>query len=146
MSRKTSKRDEELAGQIHSAAIHLLRRLRREDAGSGLNAPRLSALSVMVFAGEVTLGELAAAEQVRPPTMSRIVDALAELGLAEKRTNANDGRITLIRATAKGKKLMLAGRERRVRTLLRQLAELKTGERETLEKAMAILAGMTAKM
>ena len=122
MSRKTSKRDEELAGQIHSAAIHLLRRLRREDAGSGLNAPRLSALSVMVFAGEVTLGELAAAEQVRPPTMTRIVDALAELGLAEKRTNANDGRSTLIRATAKGKKLMLAGRERRVRALLRQLA------------------------
>ena len=67
MSRKTSKRDEELAGRIHSAAIHLLRRLRREDAGSGLNAPRLSALSVIVFAGEVTLGELAAAEQVRPP-------------------------------------------------------------------------------
>lgn len=146
MSRKTSKRDEELAGQIHSAAIHLLRRLRREDAGSGLNAPRLSALSVMVFAGEVTLGDLAAAEQVRPPTMTRIVDALAELGLAEKRTNANDGRSTLIRATAKGKKLMLAGRERRVRALLRQLAQLKTGERETLEKAMGILAGMIAKM
>ncbi len=146
MSRKTSKRDEELAGQIHSTAIHLLRRLRREDAGSGLNAPRLSALSVMVFAGEVTLGELAAAEQVRPPTMSRIVDALAELGLAEKRTNANDGRSTLIRATAKGKKLMRAGRERRVRALLRQLAELKTSERETLAKAMGILAGMIAKM
>lgn len=146
MSRKTSKRDEELAGQIHSAAIHLLRRLRREDAGSGLNAPRLSALSVMVFSGEVTLGELAAAEQVRPPTMTRIVDALAGLGLVEKRTNANDGRSTLIRATAKGKELMLAGRERRVRALLRQLAELKTGERETLEKAMGILAGMIAKM
>lgn len=144
MSRKTSKKDEHLAGQIHSSAIHLLRRLRREDGGTGLNAPRLSALSVIVFSGEVKLGELAAAEQVRPPTMTRIVDALVELGLAEKRPNSLDGRSTLIRATAKGKKLMLAGRERRVRALARPVAELETGERETLEKAVAILGRVIA--
>lgn len=146
MSRKNSKRDEELAGQIHSAAIHLLRRLRREDAGSGLNAPRLSALSVIVFAGEVTLGELAAAEQVRPPTMTRIVDALREQGLVEKRPNARDGRSTLISATGEGRALMYAGRERRVRALARQLAELGSNERERLEEAMKILARVIAKI
>jgi len=142
MSRKNLKRDDELAGRIHSAAIHLLRRLRREDAGSGLNAPRLSALSVIVFAGEVTLGELAAAEQVRPPTMTRIVDALVELGLVKRRPNANDGRSTLIGATAAGKELMLAGRERRVRALARQVAELTANERGALEEAMTILERM----
>ncbi|MDQ3996553.1 MAG: hypothetical protein M3303_05995, partial [Gemmatimonadota bacterium] len=66
----------ELADRLHSAAIHLLRRLRREDARTGLSGPRLSALSVVVFAGPLTLGELAAAEQVRPPTMTRLVRAL----------------------------------------------------------------------
>ena len=146
MSRKTSKRDEELAGRIHSAAIHLLRRLRREDAGSGLNAPRLSALSVIVFAGEVTLGDLAAAEQVRPPTMTRMVDALAELGLVEKRPNAKDGRSTLIRATPAGKELMLAGRERRVRALAAEIARLDPGEREQLAAGTEILSRTIADM
>ena len=80
MSTINLEESEILADVLHSAAIHLLRKLRREDAASGLNAPRLSALSVVVFAGPVTLGELAGAEQVRPPTMTRIVDALAEQG------------------------------------------------------------------
>jgi len=63
---------EALADQLHSAAIHLLRQLRKEDDTSGLSAPRLSALSVVVFGGPLTLGALARAEQVRPPTMTRI--------------------------------------------------------------------------
>ncbi len=146
MSRKNSNRNDELAGQIHSAAIHLLRRLRREDAGSGLNAARLSALSVLVLAGVVRLGARAAAEQGRPPTMTRIANALVEMGLVERRGNARDGRSTLISATEKGKALMLAGRDRRVQALARQLAEVGMGERETLEKAMTILAGVIAKI
>ena len=62
---------DELADRWHSLAIHLLRRLRREDVKAGLTGPRLSALSVIVFAGPVTLGELAAAEQVAPPTVTK---------------------------------------------------------------------------
>lgn len=76
MTKKISRESQDLADQIHSVSIHLLRKLRREDRGSGLSAPRLSALSVIVFAGPVTLGALATAEQVRPPTMTRIVNAL----------------------------------------------------------------------
>ena len=109
MSTEISKESEILADVLHSAAIHLLRKLRREDAASGLNAPRLSALSVVVFAGPVTLGDLAGAEQVRPPTMTRIVDALAEQGLVVKKKNAQDGRSTLIHATACGKEVADAG-------------------------------------
>jgi DNA-binding MarR family transcriptional regulator len=84
MSNKILTTSQEIADHLHSAAIHLLRKLRKEDEGSGLNAPRLSALSVIVFAGPITLGDLAAAEQVRPPTMTRIVNALEQQGLVLK--------------------------------------------------------------
>ncbi|MGC2612538.1 MAG: MarR family transcriptional regulator [Terracidiphilus sp.] len=133
-----------LADQLHSAAIHLLRKLRREDAASGLNAPRLSALSVIVFAGPVTLGDLAAAEQVRPPTMTRIVDALADQGLVVKKKNADDGRSTLIHATAAGKKLLMRGRERRVRALAVRIATLDAKERAALGEAAEILRKVIA--
>src|SRR6476661_10655355 len=79
--------------RLHSAAIHLLRRLRREDDASGLSAPRLSALSVVVFGGPLTLGALAAAEQVRPPTMTRIVSALEAAGLVQREPGPRDGRV-----------------------------------------------------
>jgi DNA-binding MarR family transcriptional regulator len=144
MSTQISEDAKVLADQLHSAAIHLLRKLRREDAASGLNAPRLSALSVVVFAGPVTLGDLAAAEQVRPPTMTRIVDALAEQRLVVKKKNADDGRSTLIQATAAGKKLLMRGRERRVRALATQIAELRPVDRMALGSAAEILKKVIA--
>jgi len=63
----------ELADRLHSAAIHVLRRVAREDTASGLGGPALSALSVVVFGGPLSLGKLAEAEQVTPPTMTRTV-------------------------------------------------------------------------
>jgi len=144
MSTQISEESKVLADVLHSAAIHLLRKLRREDAASGLNAPRLSALSVAVFAGPMTLGDLASAEQVRPPTMTRIVDALAELGLVVKKKNALDGRSTLIHATARGKKLLMQGRERRVRALSAQIAVLGEKERAALRDAAEILKRVIA--
>lgn len=135
-----------LADVLHSAAIHLLRKLRRKDAASGLNAPRLSALSVVVFAGPVALGELASAEQVRPPTMTRIVDALAEQGLVVKKRNAQDGRSTLIHATAAGKRLLTQGRERRVRALSARIAALNAKDRAALGNATKILRRVIAEI
>ncbi|HEY2859947.1 MAG TPA: MarR family transcriptional regulator [Terracidiphilus sp.] len=139
MAREISTSAEDLADRLHSAAIHLLRRLRREDDASGLNAPRLSALSVIVFAGPVTLGDLARAEQVRPPTMTRIVDALVELRLVTKRPHPDDKRSTLIAATAAGRKLLMAGRERRVHALSRQIAALSPADEQQLRSAVEIL-------
>ena len=144
MSTQISEDSKNLADKLHSSAIHLLRKLRREDAASGLNAPRLSALSVVVFAGPVTLGDLAAAEQVRPPTMTRIVDALAEQGLVVKRKNARDGRSTLIHATATGKKLLMQGRERRVRALAAQIGALGPDDLAALGTATEILRKVIA--
>src|SRR5918999_325999 len=106
-----------LADRLHSAAIHLLRRLRRVDATTGLSGPRLSALSVVVFGGPLTLGELAAAEQVKPPTMTRLVRALEARGLVSRETDEHDGRVVRLRATAKGRSLMAQGRARRGRGL-----------------------------
>ena len=119
-----SPRPEQLADQLHSAAISLLRRLRREDEAIGITSPRLSALSVVVFGGPLTLGQLARAEQVKPPTMTRIVTGLAEDGLVTRRSDPSDGRLTQIHATAKGRRILAAGRARRVSTLKAAVAAL----------------------
>jgi len=139
MSNETLTNSQNIAGQLHSAAIHLLRKLRKEDEGSGLNAPRLSALSVIVFGGPITLGDLATAEQVRPPTMTRIVNALEEQGLVTKKQNKDDGRSTLLSATPAGKKLLMEGRARRVRALAKQIAALSREQRSALQEAAEIL-------
>jgi DNA-binding MarR family transcriptional regulator len=133
----------DLADQIHSAAIHLLRRLRHEDGNTGLNTPRLSALSVIIFAGPLTLGDLAAAEQVRPPTMTRIVDALVDLGLAIRSRNALDGRSVYASATTAGKKLLMRGRLRRVEALANQIVALSAAERDVLQQSARILQRIT---
>jgi DNA-binding MarR family transcriptional regulator len=134
-SRKPEARAEALADKLHSSAIHLLRQLRKEDDATGLSAPRLSALSVVVFGGPLTLGQLAAAEQVKPPTMTRIVTGLEKDGLVQRIGDPRDRRLTRIKATTKGQKVLAAGRARRVEKLaaavrvLRgsQLAELTRG-------------------
>src|SRR5688500_15022100 len=81
-----------IADRLHSAAIHLLRSVRRQDRQAGVGPARLSALSVLVFGGSRTAGELAAEEQVRPPTMTRIVAGLVRDGLARRRPEEKDRR------------------------------------------------------
>ncbi len=130
---------EQVAARLHSASIRLLRLLRREDDSSGLSAPRLSALSVLVFAGPQSLAELAAAEQVRPPTMSRIVDGLVEAGLVTREVKPGDRRSVRIAATEEGRRLLEAGRERRVRALTSRLARLAESERRALTRGVEIL-------
>jgi len=139
MASRISKDHEKIAEQLHSVSIHLLRKLRREDESAGLNAPRLSALSVIVFGGPVTLGALAAAEQVRPPTMTRIVNALEEQGLVTREKTSGDARRTYLSATPAGRSLLLAGRERRVRALANQIRKLSTERLATLQSAAEIL-------
>jgi len=129
----------ELATRLHAATIRLLRTLRREDDGTGLSAPRLSALSVVAFAGPLSLAELAAAEQVRPPTMSRIVDALVAAGLVTRAPDPADRRSVRIAATAKGRAVMEAGRARRVGALVERLARLSAAERRALARGVGIV-------
>ena len=130
---------QDMATSLHAAAIRLLRTLRREDAASGISAPRLSALSVIVFAGPMSLAELADAEQVRAPTMSRIVEALVQAGLATRDPHPSNRRMVRIAATAEGKRLLEAGRERRVRALTGRIARLADSERRALARGVEIL-------
>jgi DNA-binding MarR family transcriptional regulator len=137
----TGTRDElrETAERLHAAAIRLLRTLRREDDGSGLTAPRLSALSVIVFAGPLSLAALAEAEQVRPPTMSRIVDALVARGLVTRTPDPNDRRTIRIAATEAGIALLHAGRARRVEALVARLAGFSGPDRRALARGLLAL-------
>lgn len=129
----------DLADRLHSVAIHLLRRLRREDDASGLPAPQLSALSVIVFGGPVTLGALANAEQVRPPTITKLVAALEAQGLVEREVDAADRRVVRVKATATGTRLLQEGRRRRVASLAKSLRGLSRTERALLGKAVPVL-------
>ncbi len=127
------------ADRLHSAAIHLLRRVRKQDLASGVGPAQLSALSVLVFAGPRTLGELAAAEQVKPPTMSRVVAALKRSHLIEITRDPLDARRVNIRATAKGTRLLQQGRQRRIEYLAAHLGTLTSGELAQLGAAADIL-------
>lgn len=137
--RKPEARAEALADQLHSAAIHLLRHLRKEDDASGLSAPRLSALSVVVFGGPLTLGKLAAAEQVKPPTMTRIVTGLEKEGLVKRIGDPRDRRLTRIQATMKGQKVLTAGRARRVEKLAAAVRDLRGSELAELTRGVQLL-------
>lgn len=139
MSISRKKRNEDLADRLHSAAIHLLRTLRRVDDETGLTAPRLSVLSVLVFAGPRTLGQLAKAEQVRPPTMTRLIAALEDDGFVKRAADSSDGRITIISATKKGEALMWLGRSRRVESLAARLDKLSKPELSELDHAAAMI-------
>ena len=136
-------RTEQTAERLHSAAIRMLRMLRRQDSASGVTGPRLSALSVLVFAKGMSLAELAAAEQVSAPTMTRLVDGLVRRGLVTRETEPGDRRRVRIAATGEGVRLLEEGRARRVRALSERLGRLADSERRALERAAELLERIT---
>jgi DNA-binding MarR family transcriptional regulator len=141
----SSSETHDVADGLHSAAIHLLRRLRKVDEASGLTAARLSALSVLVFGGPTTVGELARMEQVSAPTMSRLVRGLERDGLAVREALAEDGRVVRVRATDRGRALLERGRERRVAELVSLIEGLTPEDRAALGSATEILERVLAR-
>ena len=128
-----------VADRLHSAAIHLLRRVRKQDVATGEGPARLSALSVLVFGGPKSLGELATAEQIKPPTMSRVVAGLARSRLVAIAADPHDARRMQIRATAKGVRLLQKGRQLRIAYLSSHLDTLAPEELAKLGEAVEIL-------
>lgn len=128
-----------LADRLHAAAIHVLRRVRRVDPGSGVTAARLSALSVVVHAGPLPVGELAEREQVSAPTMSRMLNGMEENDLVKRRASSDDGRVVLVETTARGRRVLERARERRVEELAGALAELSKAERAAVARAVEVL-------
>ena len=141
-----SDSDEALADVLHSAAIHLLRGLRKGDTLTGLSPARLSALSVVVFAGPLRISDLARAEQVKTPTITPIVAALENADLIVREKDDKDARAAVLRATAKGQKLMAEGRARRVARLTTALRDLSASERRTLRAAASLMQQLAKKI
>src|SRR6266480_3230112 len=123
----------EAADRLHSAAIHLLRRLRIRDRETGVGPAQLSALSVLVFGGPKSLAQLAEAEQVKAPTMSRIVAGLVRSKLAHMISDKNDRRAVVISPTSKGIALMQQARVRRVESLARAVNVLDIADIQLLK-------------
>ncbi len=144
-SRRTSpaREVEVVADRLHSAALHLLRRLRTEDDVLGISPPRLSALSVVVFAGPLGIGTLAAAEGVAAPTMTRLVDSLEHDGLVRRRRDPNDARGVIVEATANGRRVLTKGRQQRVRTLAEGLTTLSREELAEIGRGAELIERVT---
>ena len=132
-------RKTEVADRLHSAAIHLLRRAAEEDKAAGLSRARLSALSVVVFRGPLTLGELAAAESVRSATMTGIVNGLEHDRLVRRRPHGTDRRAVSVEATAAGRRLLDRARTRRIEHVAAKLDDLSDDELEVLGHAAELV-------
>ena len=143
-SRTSTNRRTAIADALHSAAIHLLRGVRKEDARTGVGPARLSALSVLVFGGPMRLTELALIEQVKPPTMTKVIAGLEVAGLVGRQGDPDDARAVRLEATARGTKLLQQGRRRRIKRLAAALQTLTIDEVEVLARAAAIIERVSA--
>jgi DNA-binding MarR family transcriptional regulator len=132
----------EVADALHSAAIHLLRAVRRVDDETGLSPARLSALSVIVFGGPVTVGELAAAESIRSPSATSLVTALENDGLVRRVPNPADQRSVHVHATLEGRHLLDRARARRLELLAGRLARLDEDELVILRTAARLMENL----
>ena len=129
----------ELAARLANLSTVLQRELAHSDGGDGLTRSRLSALALLVLGGPRTLGQLAASERVKPPTMTRLVHAMEADGLVERAPNPSDGRSVIIRATAIGERQLERGRTRQIAPLAESISDLDRSERRQLEDASDVL-------
>jgi DNA-binding MarR family transcriptional regulator len=129
-----------LANALRPAVMRLARRLRQmQDESLGLNPNQLSAMSVLLNSGDQLMGELAAQERVRPPSMTRIVNSLEARGFVTRRLDPRDHRQCLVSLTDSGRQVLLANRRRRDQWLAVRIAGLDPAEREVLRRAVAVL-------
>jgi len=131
-----------MAERLHSVALHLMRGLRRQDEALSVGPARLSALSVLL-SGPKTISELAESEQVRLPTMTRIVSGLEELGLARRVPHPTDRRSVLVEMTDTGAETIAAGRRLRVERLARTLRDLDAADLAHVDEALDVLERVT---
>jgi len=128
-----------LAASLQDLAHRIDRRLRSADAGGAIPPAQLSALAVLVAQGALTLGDLAAIEQVTPPSMSRTVDELERHGLVRRARDKRDRRVVYAVATREGSRLLAEARHDRLRPVARALTGLDEDDHELLTRALALL-------
>jgi DNA-binding MarR family transcriptional regulator len=130
--------DAELAARLRLAVTRLSRRVRQQVAG-GMTPSQVSALATVERLGDPTLGELAASEQVRPPSMTRMVVGLESAGLVARSADADDRRVARVRLTAEGRRALQRSRSLRTAFLARRLRRLSPAERDALGELVSLL-------
>jgi len=130
--------DAELAARLRLSVTRLNRRLRQQSDFEA-TASQISALATIERIGPVTIGDLSAAERVQPPSMTRIVAALEDLGLIERATDPSDRRVARVGVTPLGRRLLERSRSRKNAYLASRLRSLSRDDRTTLAQAADIL-------
>jgi DNA-binding MarR family transcriptional regulator len=134
----------ELAARLRTTVGRLSRLLRRH-AGTGLPLSLQSALATIADRGPVSLGDLAAIEQIAPPTVTKFVGKLEEEGLVERRTDTDDRRVTLVSVTRTGRHRLEQARRRRDAWLAERLAGLGADDLERLASGAAVLEALVGR-
>jgi DNA-binding MarR family transcriptional regulator len=137
--------DAALASALRLSVMRLARRMRAERADSALTLTQLAALASVERLGPVTPGDLADAERVQPPSMTRVVASLQDAGLVQRAPHPSDGRQALLTVTPAGAALLREDRRRREAWLARQLAELSDDDRARLRDAVEVLDRLAAR-
>ena len=134
-----------LATELRFSVMRLRRRLVRErHPDNDLSLSAMAVLWALHRHGDLTVGALASREQVRPPSMTRTVNCLADDGLVSREAHPTDGRQVVVRLTEEGSAVVHADAARRDRWLSRRLEELTPAERDVLRRAAPILQRIAA--
>ncbi len=128
-----------LSTSLRIGVMRLGRRLRQEGQRDGLTPTQLATLATLDKSGPLSLGELAAAERVQPPSMTRVIVALEAAGLVARSADPTDGRVALVSATRAGRAALGAIRRRRDAWLELRLAALPPQDIEILRQAAEVL-------
>ncbi|WP_395728264.1 MarR family winged helix-turn-helix transcriptional regulator [Nakamurella sp.] len=136
--------NDSLASELRLSVHRLTRRLRQQTPTDGLTLTQLSALAVIWREGPLTAGDLAAKEQVRPPSITRVLTGLEALGLVQRTDNPRDGRQVLVRITPEGDRRLVEYVRVRELWLERRLAAMTQAERDVLAQASELLDRLAA--
>jgi DNA-binding MarR family transcriptional regulator len=136
--------DADLASSLRISVMRLARRLRLEKSTDDLSLNQLATLGTLHRCGELTVGELAGIEKVKPPSMTRTVNSLAEAGLVTRQAHPTDGRQVVVGLTAAAHRVLEEDRRRRDAWLVKRLADLTADERALLRDVAPLLDGLAS--
>lgn len=134
--------DARLASDLSLAVVRLARQLRFRRPDSPVSLSQLSALSTLDKEGPITPGTLAIRERVRPPSMTRVIASLAELGFVDRCAHPDDGRQVLVSVSSAGRDLLEVERRASKEWLQQRLAQLQPDERKTLLAAADLMSAI----
>lgn len=144
LSRQSDQKTNEIAALLHDRFARLSRQLRHMELPPGMTPERLSTLSAIEKLGPISVTALADREMVRPATMSRMVSALVDDGLARRLEDKNDGRGVLVASTAKGRRAFQRAHQQRLQQLAVVLSSLPPDQLAAMRSLAAVLEALTS--